>query len=465
MKRTLKQSAVALAVAATMAAPAAYATNGYFLIGYGAKSRGMGGVGIALPQDAVAGAANPAGMAFVGNQADFGLELFSPRRYGGVDATNFFGADSGKENSTSNIFAVPNAGYVHHMGGGLTLGITMTGAGGMNTRYDSNIYANAFGPAVQNFVKAMQGMGMTPTVPSFTDMGTLGVNLSQAIVAPTIAYKVNDNNAIGASLLIGYQEFRAYGLGMFMGFSSDPAALTNNGNDGAWGSGVRLGWTGKINSNVTLGATWASKVYMQKFNKYKGLFAGQGEFDIPSNFGVGIAVKANPKTTVAFDVERILYSGVKSVHNPGPTATQLAQGFMYALTNGTMGSVSNALGSDNGYGFGWNNQTVYKLGVRYRYNDQWTFRGGFNYAKSPIPSDQTFFNILAPGVETAHLTVGFSYRPSKNGELTVAYMHAFQHNESYTYSTPNPLGAGNLTYTAKIGMHEDALEASYGWKF
>ena len=28
-----------------------YATNGYFLIGYGAKSRSMGGVGVAYGQD------------------------------------------------------------------------------------------------------------------------------------------------------------------------------------------------------------------------------------------------------------------------------------------------------------------------------------------------------------------------------------------------------------------------------
>jgi long-chain fatty acid transport protein len=32
------------------------ATNGYFSHGYGIKSKGMGGVGIALPQDAMAAA-------------------------------------------------------------------------------------------------------------------------------------------------------------------------------------------------------------------------------------------------------------------------------------------------------------------------------------------------------------------------------------------------------------------------
>ena len=44
----------------------AMATDGYFSPGYGVKSQGMGGVGIALPQDGLAAAANPAGTAFVG---------------------------------------------------------------------------------------------------------------------------------------------------------------------------------------------------------------------------------------------------------------------------------------------------------------------------------------------------------------------------------------------------------------
>ena len=56
------------------------ATDGYFSHGYGVKSQGMGGVGIALPQDGLAAAANPAGTAFVGDRFDLGLVWFRPSR-------------------------------------------------------------------------------------------------------------------------------------------------------------------------------------------------------------------------------------------------------------------------------------------------------------------------------------------------------------------------------------------------
>ncbi|MCK7582643.1 MAG: hypothetical protein MZV65_48470 [Chromatiales bacterium] len=59
----VKSKLVAVAVAAAFAPLAAYATNGYFTHGFGVKAQGMGGVGIALPQDSIAAGANPAGMA------------------------------------------------------------------------------------------------------------------------------------------------------------------------------------------------------------------------------------------------------------------------------------------------------------------------------------------------------------------------------------------------------------------
>ena len=63
----LRKSLMALTVAATLAPLSAQATNGYFSIGYGAKARGLAGAVTALPQDSMAAAVNPAGIAFVGH--------------------------------------------------------------------------------------------------------------------------------------------------------------------------------------------------------------------------------------------------------------------------------------------------------------------------------------------------------------------------------------------------------------
>lgn len=477
MKGNVKRSLVAIAVAAAIAAPAAHATNGYFKIGYGTKNRGMAGTGIAFSQDSLAPATNPSGLSFVGNRIDFGVELFNPNRHAQLDASQggfgmLGGMDSGKVDSGATLFAIPHAGFAFNMGN-MTVGLSITANGGMNTRYNSNIYVNSLGPGIPGFVAMMPDPAFSGAVamglamdPNSQPTSTLGVNLSQVIIAPTVATKLNQDHSVGASLLIGYQRFRSYGIGLFTGLSSDPLNVTNQGDDQAWGAGLRLGWTGNITSNITLGASASSKIYMQEFDQYRGLFAEQGDFDIPANFGVGIAIKATPQTTIAFDVQRILYGDVASIANKGPTANEFYDALGYVLATGTPYGTSGdpkALGNDQGWGFGWEDITVYKLGVNYEYNNQWTFRGGLNYAKNPIDPDQNLFNILAPGVVEKHVTVGFTYSPTPYNEISATYMHAFDKKQSYLYQGTG--GYTGLDFNTEIGMDQNALEISYAMKF
>jgi len=292
---------------------------------------------------------------------------------------------------------------------------------------------------------------------------SLGVNLAQGILLPTIAKRLNDKHTIGASLLVGAQTFRAYGLGLFQGLSSRPGQVTNNGNDWAFGLGARVGWTGKITDKITVGASAASKIYMQEFDDYRGLFAEDGDFDVPANFSVGIAVKPTSKITVAFDVLRILYSGVRAINNKGPTADELLGAFVGVLTD-TPSNISNPLGTDSGWGFGWENITVYKLGIDYVHSDKWTFRGGVNHGEQPYDDKEVLFNILAPAVVETHLTLGFSYSPGPRHEISMTYMRAFSEDQSFRYNSAQP-GFPPQSYEAENSMDQYAIEASYAWRF
>lgn len=427
MKPIAKKLLSAAITTAVLMPAAAHATNGYFLPGYGAKAIGMGGAGIAYAQDSISAAANPAGIADVGMRADLGFGIFNPERSAAVgrDAGSV-AAFNGFSQSENRFYLMPSAGYTMPWSDQLTFGIALVGNGGMNTTYKPNFF-------------------------KFGTVGSekLGVDLMQMLVPITAAYKVDEQNALGVSLVLGAQRFAARGLQSFGRFniSSDPNNLTNRGHDYAGGAGVRLGWRGKfMEDRVTLGATYASKIYMSKFDKYKGLFAEGGDFDVPANYGFGIALKATPATTIAFDIQRILYAGVPAVHNRGPSAT------LPVSTDS-----STLLGLPNGMGFGWNSQTVYKLGVDHKYNDAWTLRAGYNYGKSPIPNDQVTFNTLAPATVEKHYTVGFTYSPDKSSELTLAYLHA----ASNTQSSCNLF----LVNCARIKMHQNDVELSYSWKF
>ena len=121
----------------------AFATNGYLAHGYGIKSKGMAGSGIALAQDSLIGATNPAGTAFVGNRIDAAAALFSPRR--NYDVTGAPSANPqeprlapGKVNSDRDYFIIPEFGATWQLDDRRAVGITITGNGGMNTSYSAN---------------------------------------------------------------------------------------------------------------------------------------------------------------------------------------------------------------------------------------------------------------------------------------------------------------------------------------
>jgi long-chain fatty acid transport protein len=117
-------------------------------------------------------------------------------------------------------------------------------------------------------------------------------------------------------------------------------------------------------------------------------------------------------------------------------------------------------------GFGWTDQTIYKLGLTYAYGDHWDFRGGLNYGESTIPDDQVLFNLLAPATVELHLTLGLTYEFNNGIELSGSYVHAFENTISGPTTFP-PLGSNpDVTYdNASISMKQDSLGLSLGFKF
>lgn len=410
-----------LSAALALLAQNSYATTGYFLHGYGVKAQGSAGTAIANFQDALTIANNPAGLSWIGSRADVGATLFAPDRQAEIVGNGVPNANGQYDGNGRHYFVIPEFAVNKQVNDSVAVGLAIYGNGGLNTGYKQNPFA------------------------AFGNSGSAGVDLSQVFISPALAWKYTPNQSIGLGANFLYQRFEAKGIQAFAAQSVDATSLSNNGKDSATGLGAKIGWSGRFfNDKLTLGANYSSKINADRFQKYQGLFARGGDFDVPENYGVGFSYQFSPQWAVTADAQRINYSDVGSVGN---NVQQLFAG--------------NRFGSENGPGFGWDDINIYKLGVTYAPSEKLTLRAGYSHNDQPIPKGQTFLNILAPGVIQDHVSVGATYKLDERQELSLAYTYGLKQKVDGVNSIALPFGGGE----ANLEMQQHILGVSYGIQF
>ncbi len=415
MKKVLYSCAVGATAAIVVCAPA-QATEGYFSHGFGAVNKSMAGAGVATGFDAMSQATNPASLTLVDPQFNVDISIFSPRRESTIFGT--VAAVPGNYESDRNYFFIPSLAGSYAIDDVSSYGWALYGNGGMNTTYDDPV-----GPF---------GGGKT------------GVDLAQAFLQLTYARDLTPGISVGVSPILAAQRFKAFGIGAFAGNSSNPANLTNRDYDTSYGYGGKIGIQADLTSGFRFGASYQTRIYMSEFDKYSGLFAEQGDFDIPPALQAGLSWSSGAGVTVAFDYKRIFYGDIDSIAN--------------SINNFLLGAPG-LLGADSGAGFGWETINAYKLGVEWEASPTIKVRGGIGLNDNPIPGNEVLFNVLAPGVQEQHYTAGMTWQATPNSALVLGVMYS--PTSSINGTVPAFLGGG----TVELEMWQFEATAGWTWTF
>jgi len=396
----------------------AFATDGYYRHGYGIKYSALAGSGVAVSLSSLGAISNPASIANLNTSFEFNASYFSPERYFQVQGSpsrfpGTFGLTPGKIESDETSFYFPTLGFNYRISEATAVALSLYGNGGMNTDYPTAVFYD-------------------PT------SGETGVNIEQMFGNLTFALKLGENHSIGVAGIFGWQRFAAKGLLSFGGYSSDPANLSGNSWATAMGYGFKVGYQAQWAEDFRFGAAYQSKISMGEFDRYAGLFAEKGDFDVPASWQAGVAFTPGD-WSILFDVKQILYSEIKSVGNP----------FLPNLA-------TSPLGTDEGAGFGWNDILIFKSGLMYSGFCSWDIMLGYSLSQQPIPQTEVMFNILAPAVIQDQVTFGVSKRFANKHEVTVAFMYAFENS----VIGPNALEVPNQQ-TIRVGMKQFQIEIGY----
>jgi long-chain fatty acid transport protein len=409
------------------------------------KALGMAATAVAYPQDALVGAFNPAGMVDVGDRFDAGLSWEHVR--GHIKIKNnvvtplvaalnpvfagFIGAPNPLTNGKFNAFGTkdffnPDFGINKMIGCDISVGFVA--------------YNRDFSKVT--FHQPQVLLGNTKA----------GLEYIHEVAAPTVAVKFLEIHNLGVSANIHFQRFKVNGIQNFdhafnplFGGSAHPGHVTNNKYAYSTGLGVTVGYRCQILPCLSVGIAYSPKVRMRKFHRYSGFLSQHGKFDVPEIWTAGIAWRFHPNATVAFDYQYTGWERIKALHNP--------------LLNsaGTL----NALGADNGPGFGWTSSNFYRFGVDYDINECLTVRAGFRYSHTPIRRSQTAVNTLTMQVIESFLTCGATYSVTEADEVSFFYAHGFANKVKGHHSIPDFLGGGETD----LYSYTDLLGFAWGHRF
>ncbi len=365
------------------------ATNGDNLIGLGAKSRAMGGVGIATYFGAENVLVNPAMIAKSKNtQMDFGATLFMPT----VQAN---GTDSDADMSI-----MPEVFSSVKIDENWAFGIGMFGAAGMGVDYRGTA--------------------------SLMDART---NLMLMKFAPTIAYHT-DGICVGFAPVIQYGSLDiAYKNGL---------TQVGSGSSDHFGVGFAFGFSYDVNQDLTLGLVYKSKIGMTYKNTLStasapfvtlGIFPSTFSDDLaqPAEYGLGLSYDFN-KLNFSFDYKKIKW------------------------------------GNADGYkDFGWKDQNVYALGVKYENDGTW-YSVGYNHATNPLTkypgttpqgAALNMFNYLMfPATSEDHFTTGTGTNLTKNIALDFSFVYSPSKTETVN-TTIGSLSVKHAESSAEITLRYD----------
>lgn len=270
--------------------------------------------------------------------------------------------------SDSDYYLIPSGAVAFNVDDRLYLGMGMAGLSGMGVDFRDTAAA----PGNQTVVTTKQFYK----------------------IAPGFGYKLNDQFSIGAALNIDYQS---------LALSNPAYTLPQNQ---VYGFGVTAGLIYKLNNQLQFGGTWISKQNMGEFkwNTTAGAFGLT--MDAPQQFALGVAFKPMAGMLIEADVKYIQFSDVL-----GSIAISRPVGYA--------GPVPASMN------FGWEDQTVFAIGLQQEISPKTTLRMGFNYGKSPIGAEDVNANIGSLAITESHLSVGATHKLSDKVSGSLSYMHAF----------------------------------------
>ncbi len=251
-------------------------------------------------------------------------------------------------------------------------------------------------------------LGMTSFDPGFIS-GKAG--LERQLISSSLQHRFGENQLLGVAAVFATQSYGLSGLGLQRYERDIPAELRQSQYDpyreSAYGTGIQLALRNELSKGIALDAGFQSRINMDQFANYRGVYAQPADFDIPARAKLGLAFRAGTRSWLNVAVERVLYSEV------GAFASRNLPGRFLSL-----------LGDTTSPSFSWNDLTVYSVGWNWDNSKGTSLYVDFSSRTQPSPSSRILSQAIDADLANNAMKIGFSQQLSMGSRLHVNAAYA-----------------------------------------
>jgi long-chain fatty acid transport protein len=278
-----------------------------------------------------------------------------------------------------------------------------------------------------------------------------GTSFERSYFAPGLEHQLGENSILGVSAVIAYQRYSAANLGLFAASRMDqgsPFTLRAHPpvdagytpfQESGYGTGVRLAVRQEVVSGIELDAGFQSRIDMEEFAAYRGVYSQPADLDIPARARLGLAFQANDKSWLNVAVERVLYSDISAFQS-----RNLPNRFLSLMGDSTSPS------------FNWEDLTVFSVGFTWSDGKDQQWHVDLSTRTQPSPTSQLLSRALEGDMAKSAMVVGYSRRTGERSRLNF--------NAAYAPSEYAFGGSVLGVTTDELGQQLE-LEAMWSLKF
>jgi hypothetical protein len=220
------------------------------------------------------------------------------------------------------------------------------------------------------------------------------VGLRQEIFSPGVVAQTRYGQfELGA--VLAYQRFASWDFGSFGASEVRLGVLDERYGriESSFGQGVRAGMSQQLSPKVGFQASYSSKVDMDAFNTYRGVYSAPGDFDLPASLGTRLSYRLGATTAVTLGLEYIQYSQVE------PFLSSTLPNRVLAL-----------LGDGSSPEFTWRDLTVCSAEWSWTPSSNDAFALRYSTRQQPTPESPALRRALAADFTDNNVAVAYSRR-------------------------------------------------------